>query len=227
MKKLVLLLGLIGCTNEVNLYVHKVLVRKIIPAEKENPEMMIETNIDGMKITQMIPRKKGHPTYYLSGSGTAFIYRGYIVTASHVCSAGSTIQLLTDDRELIQMHTPLRNMSPLEDICIIERAKIEGLKKSTALSKIGFSHGYPADVSLKISKMEYVTTTRISIGQISSDVDVYLGEIISGMSGGPVVDSDGNLLGLNMATDFAGHGYVVPVREINRVIDSLEKEVGK
>lgn len=167
------------------------------------------------------------------GSGVIVSPQGYILTNNHVVEAADEIEVaLTDGRKAT---ATIVGTDPETDLAVI---KIE-LKDLPAIT---FGHSEEArvgDVVLAIGNPFGVGQT-VTMGIVSATGRNHLGinafenfiqtdaAINPGNSGGALVDSQGNLLGINSAIysrsgGSLGIGFAIPVTTVKMVMESIIK----
>lgn len=175
------------------------------------------------------------------GSGAIISSDGYILTNDHV--AGSAVEAtvtLTDGRQF----TAKTIMSdPISDICLL---KIDA--KNLPFIKLGDSDnimigewvvalGNPFglfDINDKPTvTVGVISATNMNLGSSNNRFYVNMiqtdAAINSGNSGGPLVNSEGELIGMNTliftaqgSSGNVGVGFAIPVNKIKRIIDELK-----
>jgi len=165
------------------------------------------------------------------GSGVIFEKRGYILTNWHVVEKASQIKVILINEEIF--NAKLIGSSPELDLAVL---KIEA-QRNLPTTKIGDSDrlmigekviaiGNPFGLS------HTVTTGVISAQRRSLRVgeNVYLdfiqtdASINPGNSGGPLLNIDGELIGINSAIygeGAQGIGFAIPISKAKRVVDDL------
>lgn len=148
-------------------------------------------------------------------SGTAFVIReNILVTAAHVvdekCKDSATGLPVRayyvdwdNDFALVTMDT-----GPLTDVM---EYKCDGFTAGERYSAIGFSGGLRLrETRLVASGLRTGLNGLIRINKTETRPSIHLyelnGNIYRGMSGGPVIDEEGIVVGINSTTDDNGHG---------------------
>ena len=193
-----------------------------------------------------------HATYIGTGSGFAIGENGepvqYIVTNYHVVfdtdtgEKADSVMVCFSAAANRYMVAQIYRYDALKDIAVLrlpeptDEVKPLKLKKSSEnnISETFYALGYPARASVgtdyeRYDKTEIVTTSgMISRQTMINERDVYMLdlEITSGNSGGPLVNSKGEVVGINTfkITDASGDesNYAVCIDELTRLIDSGE-----
>ncbi len=171
------------------------------------------------------------------GSGSGFVYdsRGRIVTNYHVVEAADQLQVTFKGGEVRDAR--LVGADPANDLAVLEVAAGAGdprpltLGDSDALEVgrfvVAIGHPFGLDQTL--------TTGVVSgLGRVIESPDQgFIGEIIQtdaainqGNSGGPLLDLDGRVVGVNSAIvsptgTSAGIGYAIPATTLARVVPEL------
>ena len=175
------------------------------------------------------------------GSGTGFVFRedGYIVTNNHVVEDADRVTVRFADGRTMTAEVVGRD--PNSDIAVI-KVDAKGL---TALplgdsdaANVGdwvvatgfpLSLGTSATVTAGIisAKGRSLGILQSSVGQVALEHYIQTDAAINpGNSGGPLVDLNGNVIGVNSAIAsptgyFSGYGFAVPINIARRVADDL------
>jgi hypothetical protein len=172
-------------------------------------------------------------------SGTAFhIGRGLFVTNAHVvddADAGTKLQLVLDSGETSQRVVGARILrsNPGLDLALLKAddekigGKIDLGDPSTLAETMALTaFGYPFGTSLAVGKSDYPNVT-VSMGRITSlrkeagkvklvQIDTSLNP---GNSGGPLVNNDGRVMGVALATiRGAGISFAIPVEDVRQFL---------
>ena len=187
-----------------------------------------------------------------SGTGTGVIIRsdGYILTNNHVVSVagnGGSIQVLTDDGR--QVAAKIVGTDESDDLAVI---KVDGLSNLTAATFAKSSNlvvgqavvavGAPLGLSNTVTS-GIVSSTARPVRAGDNDQSIFDAmqtdaAINPGNSGGPLVDLNGNVVGINAAIATAdsgglpipgqsqqsgsiGIGFAIPSDEASRIADEL------
>lgn len=152
--------------------------------------------------------------------GTGFmIKRGVMVTAAHVmgavCWDTVTRQPITplavdekNDFALATVELPYpREMKFMRYSC-------SGTTKDVRYESIGYPDGGPLAMTHVIAKDEKTPEGyTLTGGRVAAGLRGFNGDIIPGMSGGPIVDEDGVAVAINSATNHAGYGMGREIRD--------------
>ena len=185
--------------------------------------------------TQSYEWLRGPVTQQGTGSGFLYDCRGHIVTNFHVVEGASQLQVTFADGEV--RDAGLVGADPTNDLAVIRVADGEGNPEPLALGDsdqlevgrfvVAIGHPFGLDQTL--------TTGVVSgLGRIMDSPDrSFIGEIIQtdaainrGNSGGPLLDLDGRVVGVNSAIvsptgASAGIGYAIPASTLRRVVPEL------
>ena len=163
----------------------------------------------------------------MPGSGIVWSADGLIVTASHVVERDEDITLGLPDGRTVA--ATLAGRDPGSDVVLL-RASVADLTpapRSTTPVRIGnlvLAVGRPGNTGamasfggVSVVGGAWRTAQGGTIeGYIRADV-----AMLPGFSGGPLVDADGNVLGLNSSTLGRGGGFTIPVAALESIVDSL------
>lgn len=171
-----------------------------------------------------------------SGSGVILSPDGYIVTNNHVIEFADEYEVTLTDNRMFKGVLVARD--PKTDLAVI---KIEGEN----LHPISYGDSDEVKIGEWVlavgNPFSYLTST-VTAGIVSAkgrDLDI-LGEgrstiesfiqtdaaVNPGNSGGALVDTDGNLIGINTAIatptgTFAGYSFAIPVNLMRKIVDDL------
>lgn len=191
---------------------------------------VLRQNIFGMESGQVV-----------EGVGTGFIIdeNGYIVTNSHVVGDGSaetiTVQL-TDGREL--QGTVLWNDATL-DLAVVKidasgLVPVElGDSSTVNIGSYAVAIGNPLGMAFDRSVTQGVIsglnrTITVGSGTDSTTMEGLMqtdASINSGNSGGPLLDKEGQVIGINTAKAASGEGlgFAIPINTVKPVIEEVMK----
>lgn len=83
--------------------------------------------------------------------------------------------------------------------------------------EVVFSMGNPLDLGMMIVEGQYNGL----VNDVRFDQMIFSGNINSGMSGGPAIDRDGKLVGINVASSGDGIGYLVHAKFLHALLEDL------
>ena len=168
------------------------------------------------------------------GSGVVIDSDGYIVTNEHVISRASTLKVrLQGDRVY---EAVLVSSDPEQDLAVIKiddtkplpfipMGTSKDLMAGEAVIAIGNPFGYESSVTTGV-----LSATRREVKIPTAKGDLVYRDLIQtdalinpGNSGGPLVNLDGELIGVNTAirTDAQGIGFAIPVDIVKEALASL------
>ncbi|MCU4676406.1 serine protease [Catenovulum sp. 2E275] len=166
-----------------------------------------------------------------SAIGSGFvIQQGQIITNYHVVSAfihspdQYRIELLTQDSQNIPAQ--LINFDVINDLAILKAELHSPIKLSLANSHPNqgediFSIGNPHDFGMIVSPGTYNGITAHSFYQRIN----FTGSINPGMSGGPVLNRQGEIIGVNVATAGNQLGFLVPLVKLTDLLDKTSTAI--
>ena len=162
-----------------------------------------------------------------AGSGIVWD-RGLVLTANHVVEQEEDIQVVVDDTS---SKATLVGRDPATDIALL---KVEGLSAPVpARAKVADLK--PGQVVLAIGRPSGLKATFGTISSISTSWRGWRGGEIEGLvqtnaplypgfSGGPLVDADGRVVGMNSWVFGRGDGRAIAMDVAERVVESLQKD---
>ncbi len=181
-----------------------------------------------------------------SGMASGFIWNkdGYIVTNYHVVQQGNKIAVTLQKGRTVP--AKIVGTYPRKDIAVLKIDDGEALKD---LNLNGFVHFPVADSSkLKVGQKTFAignpfgldrTLTSGIVSAVGREIPGIAGKIHNmiqtdasvnpGNSGGPLLDSSGQLIGMNTmifstSGNSAGIGFAVPANDISRIVEALIKD---
>jgi S1-C subfamily serine protease len=174
------------------------------------------------------------PPQYSAGSGVIVDDEGYIITNVHVVEDATEIVVTLADKRNYPAH--LVAGAPKSDIALL---KIEGkpgekfvpiqfaADDDLLLGETVIALGNPFALGGSVSKGILSSKTRRSTAQDGVlDMEDWIqtdAAINPGNSGGPLVNLDGNLIGLNVAIfkEGQGIGFAIPVKRISEALGQI------
>lgn len=169
------------------------------------------------------------------GSGIVISKDGYIITNNHVIEQGENIKVQFSNQE--ELDAEIIGADPKTDVALI---KVKG--KNLTPVKMGDSDkirvgewvlaiGSPFSGSLSQTVTQGIVsaTGRSSVGLVDYENFIQTDAAINpGNSGGPLVNMDGDLIGMNSAIasrtgGYEGIGFAIPINLVNRVIEDLRE----
>jgi serine protease DegQ len=172
-------------------------------------------------------------TQHSLGSGVVVSLQGYILTNNHVVEAADEIEVaLADGRKAV---AKVVGTDPEADLAVIKvdlkdlRAIPLGHIDQTKVGDIVLAIGNPFGVGETVTKGIVSALGRNHLGISTFENFIQTDAAINpGNSGGALVDTEGNLLGINTVIysrsgDSLGIGFAIPVSTAKTVMDSIIK----
>jgi len=154
------------------------------------------------------------------GSGVIFHPDGYVVTNYHVAGKAERIICTLGDKE--QVKAELVGGDPSTDLAII---KLDLSEYDGQLNVAEFGNSDTVQVGQYVLAMgsPLALSRSVSCGVISTTDRYFPGETNPGNSGGPLVDLDGKVIGINSrASTFANNiGFAIPVNIVKEVVEQI------
>lgn len=173
-----------------------------------------------------------------SGSGVVVSPDGYIVTNNHVVAGADVVTVTFDNRKT--MDAKLIATDPSTDIAVL---KIEGdnfpymeygNSDDVQLGQWVLAVGYPFTLDATVTA-GIVSAKSRSLGinrtQSSAAIESFIqtdAAVNQGNSGGALVNTDGQLIGINAAIasptgTFTGYSYAIPANIVRKIADDIIK----
>ena len=184
------------------------------------------------------PRSQTIPEQRASGSGVLISEDGYIVTNNHVVDGADDINITLNNKRSYK--AALVGTDASSDIAVLKiDAKnlpyiVYGNSDDVKLGQWVLAVGYPLTLDVTVTAGIISAKSR-SIGinsrQSKSPVESFLqtdAAVNPGNSGGALINTDGQLIGINSAIasptgSYAGYSYAVPVNIVKKVVNDLMK----
>jgi serine protease Do len=186
-----------------------------------------------------------------SGSGVIWSKEGYIVTNNHVVDGASDIEVILTDKRIFP--AKLIGRDPNTDLALIKIGTNDltpiqvGNSDEVQIGEWVLAAGYPFSLNTTVTA-GIVSAKERSIGIIgqegkqqaeqsgtttatSSAVEAYIqtdAAINPGNSGGALVNTSGQLIGINAAIasqtgSYEGYGFAIPVNLTSKIVEDLRK----
>lgn len=162
------------------------------------------------------------------GSGFC-IGTGLVATNYHVISESvyhDTYRIVSIDDNNGEHVMALRAVDVIHDLALLELKNPSDVLPCTPLSIATsqlpqggavFSLGNPLDIGMMVVEGQYNGLVK----DARFDQMIFSGNINSGMSGGPAINTSGELVGVNVASSGNGIGYLVPAKFLRRLLEDL------
>jgi len=177
------------------------------------------------------------------GSGFLVSADGYIITNDHVAGNAAEITVTMTDGQ--KMSAELVGTDPATDICLLKVGG-EGLphvrlgdSDDIVIGEWAIALGNPFGL-FEINDKPTVTVGVISsigmnLGSISNryyrDMIETDAAINGGNSGGPLVNAEGEVIGMNtliytggQTTTYVGYGFAIPINKVSRIVEELKQK---
>ena len=184
------------------------------------------------------PRSQVIPEQRASGSGVLISEDGYIVTNNHVIENADEINITLNNKRSYK--ATLVGADPSSDLAVL---KIEGKNfpylvygnsDDVKLGQWVLAVGYPLALDVTVTAGIISAKSRsIGINSRKSDtpIESFLqtdAAVNPGNSGGALINTDGELIGINSAIasptgSYAGYSYAIPVNIVKKIINDLLK----
>jgi len=173
--------------------------------------------------------------FVATGTGSGFVYddQGHIMTNHHVVDGADKIKVTFHDG--VEIEAKVVGTSPDADVAIIKvpTTNYRAIKKGgTDRLKVGewvMAIGSPFGLSQTVTSGIVSATERDTVGINQYESFIQTDAAINqGNSGGPLVNMDGRVVGINsaiatMSGSNAGVGFAIPIDMASRIADKLIK----
>jgi Do/DeqQ family serine protease len=176
------------------------------------------------------------PDQQASGSGVLMSADGYIITNNHVINGASEIDVTMTNRKTYK--ATLIGADPSTDLAVI---KIEGSNfpymvygnsDEVKLGQWVLAVGYPLNLDVTVTAGIISAKSRnIAINKSENAIESFIqtdAAVNPGNSGGALINTGGELIGINTAIasptgSYAGYSYAIPVNIVKKTIADLIK----
>lgn len=194
---------------------------------------------DYFSLNDFFGRKQSTDVLKASGSGVIISSDGYIVTNNHVVQEADKITITLNDKR--QYNAKITGTDPTTDLALlkIDEKDLEyvtyGNSDKLDVGDWVLAVGNPFNLTSTVTAGIISAKARnINILGSSSSIESFLqtdAVVNPGNSGGALVDTDGNLVGINAAIasrtgSYIGYSFAIPVTIVKKVVKDL-KEFGK
>lgn len=177
------------------------------------------------------PEENQHPRVSGMGSGVVIDPRGYILTNHHVVDKVQGIEVELHDgtsypARVLQvdavMDLAVVKIDPKRPLVAVEIGRSGDLMVGETVITLGNAYGYENTVSVGIVSALHRDVT-LSDEQVYRNLIQTDACINPGNSGGPLVNIDGELIGINVAVRAGaqGIGFALPIDDVKRVAAEL------
>ncbi|MGE5521769.1 MAG: trypsin-like peptidase domain-containing protein [Candidatus Dadabacteria bacterium] len=176
------------------------------------------------------------PEQRASGSGVIMTADGYIVTNNHVVDGADQLSVTLSNNKTFKGHVVGKD--PSSDIAVI---KIDGNNlpflsfansDNVRLGQAVLAIGYPLNLDVTVTSGIVSAKSRslgINSRQSKTPMEAFIqtdAAINPGNSGGALVNTNGDLIGINSAIasptgSYAGYGYAIPSNMVNKVATDI------
>jgi serine protease Do len=204
----------------------------VLAVEKARPAVV---NIQGRKTVRSEPSDEGGAEAFrqVNGMGTGILVdsRGYILTNYHVVENVESIRVTTFDKQAfvarLVAHDPVTDLAIIRidapnPLPVVEVGTADDLMLAEPVIAVGNAFGYEHTVtSGMISALH--RDVQVSASQKYNDLIQTDASINPGNSGGPLLNIDGQMIGINVAVRVGaqGIGFAMPVDEAVEVAARL------
>lgn len=179
----------------------------------------------------------GQQTKQVNGMGTGIVIdsRGYILTNYHVVEDVNQIRVTTHQRETVTGQLVARDertdlalikIPTQESLTVIPLGCSRDVMLAESVAAIGNAYGYEHTVTVGIVS-ELGRTVQVSENQVYHDLIQTDAAINPGNSGGPLLNLNGQMIGINVAVRVGAQGiaFAIPVDDAIEVAAQLMKEI--
>ncbi len=193
---------------------------------------------DGFDDLFNMPQTQTIPEQRASGSGVLISDDGFIVTNNHVIDGADEINITLNNKKSYK--ATLVGSDPSSDLAVL---KVEGKNfpylvygnsDDVKLGQWVLAVGYPLTLDVTVTA-GIISAKARSIGinsrQSKTPIESFLqtdAAVNPGNSGGALINTDGQLIGINSAIasptgSYAGYSYAIPVNIVKKIVNDLMK----
>ncbi len=214
-----------------------------VPTETPTVEVPVEFDIS--QVEQSVVQIQGQGTFVdtdgtaalnagFTGTGFVISEDGLVVTNNHVVQGAATLSVSFSDGDPINAR--ILGVSECSDLAVIQLTgggytPLEFREEPVTVGITAFAAGFPADDEQDINNLDYTLTSGIVSSTNASgetnwaSVDGVIqhdARILGGNSGGPLVDENGQVIGVNYAgnTEFDTN-FAIAAADAQVIIDQL------
>jgi len=202
----------------------------------ENCRMSV-VNLRGRKTVPANNGTNGKQLKQVNGMGTGVVIdsRGYVLTNYHVVQGVKTIEVTTASREKttakLLAHDPVTDLAILkietkQPLPTIQIGSSSDLMLAEQVIAVGNAYGYEHTVTLGIVSA-LNRTVQVNDDQIYRNLIQTDAAINPGNSGGPLMNIDGDMIGINVAVRIGAQGiaFAIPVNDAIDVAAELMEQI--
>lgn len=183
------------------------------------------------------PQVSTIPEQRASGSGALISDDGYIVTNNHVVEGADEVNVTLANRKSYK--GTVVGTDPSSDLAVvkIDAGKnlpymVYGNSDDVKLGQWVLAIGYPLNLDVTVTAGIVSAKSRsIGINRSKAPVESFIqtdAAVNPGNSGGPLVNTSGELIGINSAIasptgSYAGYSYAIPVNIVRKTVNDLIK----
>ena len=182
------------------------------------------------------PRNMTMPDQQASGSGVIISSDGYIVTNNHVIDEASDINVTLSNRKSYK--ATVIGADPNTDLAVLKiddnnlPYMLYGNSDDVKLGQWVMAVGYPLTLDVTVTAGIISAKSRsIGINKRNSAIESFLqtdAAVNPGNSGGALINTNGELIGINSAIasptgSYAGYSYAIPVNIVKKAVNDLIK----
>ena len=189
---------------------------------------------DRATVKALFGREENSGTTGGEGSGVIYSADGYIVTNYHVVQAADRVLVTTADRQ--RFTAEIVGTEPKSDLAVLkvgaeglpflELADSDTAEPGQWVLAVGSPLGLTSTVTAGIVSAK---GRSLSILRDPDAIESFIqtdAAVNPGNSGGPLVDSEGRLLGINTAIAsrtgrFQGYSFAIPINLVRRIVDDI------
>lgn len=182
------------------------------------------------------PKSQTLPDEQASGSGVIMSQDGYIITNNHVVDGASEIKVTLTNRKTYE--ATVVGADPNTDLAVIKinadnlPTMVYGNSDDVKLGQWVLAVGYPLNLDVTVTAGIVSAKSRsIGINKSERAIESFIqtdAAVNPGNSGGALINTNGQLIGINSAIasptgSYAGYSYAIPVNIVKKTIGDLIK----
>ncbi|MBS1730188.1 MAG: trypsin-like peptidase domain-containing protein [Bacteroidetes bacterium] len=210
--------------------------RKLTQQEQQRNNPFSDLFGDNDPFSQFFGGPRVMPEQRASGSGVLISSDGYIITNNHVIDGADEVTVTTNERKTYKGTVVAKDVNT--DLALVKINDknlpflVFGNSDDVKLGQWVLAIGYPLTLDVTVTAGIVSAKSRsIGINKGSAPIESFIqtdAAVNPGNSGGPLINTNGELIGINSAIAsptgaYAGYSYAIPVNIVKKIASDLMK----